>query len=142
MRKLPLWISVAFLTFSIGVACVLFWLLDYRPRVQNASTSAAEMPASSESELPELSFCQVTAKPEEYAGKLIRVRVVYSFGIHGATIGDRSCSSGETGTWVSVTPAMGDEITQVTEKAYGMKNVIADWQLLQSGQVPLPIAPL
>lgn len=134
MKKCALWISVALPTFSFGVTCTLFWLPDYRSRGQNASAPTAGTPASSESELLELSFCQIVAKPEEYEGKVIRIRAVYSFGIHGATIGDRSCSGGETGTWVSVTQAMWDELTRATEKAYGMKNVAGPIDMVAVGR--------
>lgn len=122
MKKVSLWVSISLLTFFVGVACVSIWLLNYRPGAQGEITPIIEQPARSESELPELPICQVVAKPEEYEGKVIRVRAVYAFGIHGATIGSKSCLSEETGTWVSVTPAMWDEIKQATEKAYGAKN--------------------
>lgn len=110
MKRTTLWIAVALV--GIGVLC--WWLLDAR-----SYAPVARLPASSESEILESSFCQLVAKPEVYEGKMVRVRVVYSFGIHGPTIGDRSCSTVDTITWVSLTPAMWDEVGRATESAYG-----------------------
>lgn len=121
MKKWGLWISVWFLTFSIGLTCASLWLPGQTSTRQKATV--AETTASSKSENMELSFCQVAAEPEKYEGKVIRLSAVYSFGLHGVTIGDASCSSEDLGTSVSITPAIWEEFERATEKAYGTKVV-------------------
>jgi hypothetical protein len=125
---------VALLTFAIGIICVFLWLQKHSSGGQKADTPPARTPISSEQELPEIHFCQLVARPDEYEGKVVRVHAVYSFGIHGATIGDRSCSSVETITWVSMTPAMWDEVTRATENAYGMKNMSGPLDIIAVGR--------
>jgi hypothetical protein len=131
MNRISLWLSAALLTFIIGVAGA--WLWFHQSHGQKANTLGST-PIASESGLPELSFCQIVAKPEEYEGKVIRLRGIYSFGIHGATIGDRSCLSAETQPWVSLTPAMWDEVTRAMENAYGMKNVSGALDMMAVGR--------
>jgi len=131
MNRITLWLSAALLTFIIGVAGA--WLWFHQSREEKADNLAGASIAS-ESGLPELSFCQLVAKPEEYEGKIIRVRGIYSFGIHGAVIGDRSCSSVETQTWVSLTPAMWDEVTRAMENAYEMTNVTGSLDMIAVGR--------
>lgn len=115
MKRTTVWISVALLAFLVGIGLLSWRLFDGG---SNALLSAG--PVSSESEIVESSLCQLVAKPEQYEGKMVRVRVVYMFGIHGATIADRSCQpTRDTITWVSLTPTMWDEVGRVTESAYG-----------------------
>jgi hypothetical protein len=123
MKRYTLCVCTALLTFIVGVACAFLWFLDHRPGVQKADTHLAVEPFTSKPEAAELSICQLEANPQEYEGKVVRVRAVYSFGKHGATLEDKNCSSAKAGTWVSVPPAIEDELTRATEAAYGMKNV-------------------
>ncbi|HYN23482.1 MAG TPA: hypothetical protein VES69_00400 [Pyrinomonadaceae bacterium] len=115
MKRITLWISVALVALLVGIAFLSWRLFDVG---SNAPLSGG--PIYSESEITESSLCQLVAKPEEYEGKMVRVRVVYMFGIHGPTIADRSCEpTSDTITWVSLTPAMWDEVGRATESAYG-----------------------
>jgi hypothetical protein len=54
--------------------------------------------------LPDLSFCEVVAKPADFDGKIIRLHAVFQFGLHGPTVGDRSCASVDNITWANLSP--------------------------------------
>src|SRR5688500_5996942 len=115
MKRTTVWKSTALLALLVGIAFLLWRLFDVG---SNAPLSGG--PISSESQITESSLCQLIAKPEEYEGKMVRVRVVYMFGIHGPTIADRSCQpTSDTITWVNLTPAMWDEVGRATASAYG-----------------------
>ena len=117
MKRTTVWKSAVLLVLLVGIALLLWRLFDSR---SNAPLSGK--PTSSEPEITDSSLCQLIAKPEAYEGKLVRVRVVYWFGLHGPTIADRSCQpTRDTITWISLTPAMRDEVGRATESAYGKK---------------------
>ena|SRR3989442_11603980 len=94
-----------------------WWLIQ---RKRNAARAAI---LASETHPPELSLCQLVADPTRYNGWVVRVRAVYSWGVHGSAIADNNCSDVDNTTWVDVSPGMRDEISRVTEKAYGLKGV-------------------
>jgi hypothetical protein len=77
MKKLSLRLSVAAVTFAVGVACVLLWFLCQGAR--EADTLLVAAPATPKPELIEVSLCQLVANPREYAGRQVRVRAMYAY---------------------------------------------------------------
>ena len=132
MNRITSWLGVALLTFIVGVAGAYFWI--HRSRGREANTNLAGAKTASEPELAELSYCQVVIKAEEYEGEVIRLHGVYSFGLHGATIGETGCMSEATQTWVSLTPAMRGEVERAMENAYGKKNVSGPLDIVAVGR--------
>ena len=53
---------------------------------------------------PDVRFCEVVAKPADFDGEIIRLRAVFQFGLHGPTVGDRSCASVDNITWANLSP--------------------------------------
>jgi len=76
MKRATLWMCVALLTFSIGVACVVLWFLDYSSAKPQDSAALAAAPLIPKTEPLELKFCQLVAAPGDYEGKVISVRAI------------------------------------------------------------------
>jgi hypothetical protein len=87
MRPLPVLVLVVSLLGLLS-ACA-------RP----TKTSQTAVPAPQD-----LRFCEVVAKPADLEGKIIRLHAVFSFGLHGPTVGDRSCASVDNLTWANLSP--------------------------------------
>ena len=134
MKRVTLWVCIALLTFSIGVACAFLWFLDRSSaKLQHSATSNFEH-LLSQAEPLDLVFCHLAAVPESYGGKLIRVQATYVMGMHGATLSDRNCSSFETRIWVSVSPTMWQELERAMEKAYESKDVTGELDMVAVGR--------
>ena len=134
MKRYTFWIGTALLTFVVGVTCASLWSLDHELGEQKANAPLVGKSVTSELEMGELSICQLETNAEEYEGKIVRVRAVYSLRKHGPTLEDLNCSSARTGIWVSVTPAMWNEIDRATVNAYGIKNAGGPLEILAVGR--------
>lgn len=84
--------------------------------------------------LPDLTFCDVVARPTDFEGKLIRLHAVFSFGIHGPTVGDRNCATVNNVTWANLSPAKWDELSHAAETAYGAKDSPGALDLIAVGK--------
>jgi hypothetical protein len=122
---------------SLVLSCAIFlaaiiasgwWFVRSK---RNAARSAI---IASEMRPPELSFCQLVADPTHYDGWVVRVHAVYSWGVHGSAIGDDNCSNVDNTTWVNLSPAMRDEMSRVTDDAYGMKHVSGPLRIIARGR--------
>jgi hypothetical protein len=82
-------------TFSLPLLVVLLICGCGRKTPQ---TQAAASPIP----VPDVTFCDVVAKPMDFEGKTIRLHAVFHFGIHGPTVGDRRCGSVENITWANL----------------------------------------
>ena len=85
MRPPPVLVLVVLL---LGVLCAC-------ARQTKTSHLAVPLP-------PDVRFCDVVAKPADFEGKIIRLHAVFSFGIHGPTVGDGDCASVENITWANL----------------------------------------
>jgi hypothetical protein len=121
VKRATLWVCVAILTFSIGVACAFFWFLDLNLAKQQSNSDGA--PPVSQGEPIELLFCHLMAVPNKYDGKIIRVQATYVVGKHGAMLEDETCPRVGGPVWVSMSPEMWEELKRSMERAYEIKNV-------------------
>jgi hypothetical protein len=99
-----------------------------------ARNSKTSQPVASQPPILELSFCDVVAKPDNYDGKILRLHAVFSFGIHGPTIGDRGCSTVDNITWANLSPAKWDELSHAAQSAYGAKDSPGAFDLVAVGK--------
>jgi hypothetical protein len=94
MRRLTLRIAVAFLTFLIGVATASIWMVSrIAGKEEPPCRGCAELYSSSE--IPTVTLCEISANPEQYRGKLVRVRAVFHNDAGAIHFFD-SCGSGGT----------------------------------------------
>jgi hypothetical protein len=117
MKKLTLRLSVAVITFVVGIACVLLWFLGQG--AQESDAILVEAPATPQPELIDVSLCQLVAHPGEYAGRQVRVRAMYVLRDNVSALSDGSCAGAEAITYVVSIPPVFDEIDRIRQKAYG-----------------------
>src|SRR5215210_7638870 len=116
--RLTFRLTIALLTFAVGVAAAIFWYAYRRPSVQTlenppcASPPNYEMPpvpcsgidSSALSSLPVIPYCDLVRNVARYENRIIRVRGIYSFNMENSAMDDPVCRSEEAWTWVEFEP--------------------------------------
>lgn len=123
MNRTALWVCIAILTFSVGVACVFLWFLKFNSAKQQSSPELSGAPTVSQEEPIELLYCHLIVAPEKYDGKVIRVQANFIVGIHGAQLRDKACPIVGGPIWVNMSSEIWEELNRAMEKAYEMKSV-------------------
>ena len=123
MKRTTLWVCVAFLTFSVGVACAFLWFFERDSSGLLCCPDPSGAPPITQSEPIDLLYCHLMAAPDEYDGKVIRVQGTYAVGIHGAQFGVKDCPRAGGPVWVSMSPEMWEELSRAMETAYETKSV-------------------
>ena len=116
--RLTFRLTIALLTFSIGVATAIFWFAYHRPSVQTlenppcASPPNYEMPSvpcsgtdfSALSSLPVIPYCDLVRDSALHENQIIRVSGVYSFNMENSALDDPTCRNENAWTWVESEP--------------------------------------
>lgn len=123
MKRTALWICIAVLTFSVGVACAFLWFLELNSSERQSSPSLSGASPVSQSEPIDLLYCHLMAAPDKYDDKVIRVQATYVVGIHGAQFGAKDCPRAGGPVWVSMSPEMWEELNREMERAYEARSV-------------------
>jgi hypothetical protein len=121
MKRVTLCPLIAFLTFSIGVACAFLWFLARDPAEGRSSPDLAAELLNFRAEPLDVSFCHLIVVPENYAGRVIRFQATYVMSTHGTMIMESSCSGFDTRVHVSVSPGTWEEVAQAMENTYGTR---------------------
>jgi hypothetical protein len=77
MKRLPLRVAVALITFTVGVSAAAAWLLRHQPApkfVEPTCRGCEQSCSSAPAELETVPFYELTANPERLSGRLVRVR--------------------------------------------------------------------
>ena len=107
MKNLAIRLTVALITFTVGVLPVMVWheltrdpfdawmeeaCAQRREPCASPSSSVphADRPGE-EGLLPVLAYCELVGNPERYDGKIVRVRATLRMSIHGLFLSDVTC---------------------------------------------------
>lgn len=121
MKRVTLCPLIAFLTFSIGVACASLWLLARDPVEGRSGSDLAAGPLDLRAEPLDVLFCHLTAVPENYEGRVIRFEATYVMRTRGTITMESSCSGFDTYMYVSVSPGAWEEVAWAFEDVYGRR---------------------
>lgn len=121
MKRVTLCPLVAFLTFSIGVACAFLWFLARDPAEGRSGPDLAAEPLNLRTEPLDVLFCHLTVVPENYAGRVIRFQATYVMRTRGTITMGSSCSGFDTLVDVSVSLGAWEEVARAFENAYGRR---------------------
>jgi hypothetical protein len=123
MKRTALRVCIVLLTFSVGVACVFIWFLEFNSAKQQSSPEFSGASTASQEEPIELPYCHLMAAPDKYDGKVIRVQANFIVGVHGAQLRDKACPIVGGPVWVNMSSEMWEQLNRAMEKAYEMKSV-------------------
>ena len=95
MKRIIFWLVVISFIFGLGTATMLLY-----PNIFNkpAQTEISAEPATRHTdtaaeEIPNPDFCELTANPEKYDGKIVRLSAKLLMGLEGAWFSDAKCGA-------------------------------------------------
>ncbi len=134
MKRTAVWICIALLTFSVGVACAFLWFLELNSSERQSIPNLSGASPVARNEQADLLYCHLMAAPDEYDGKVIRVQATYVVGLHGAQFGVKNCPGLGGPVWVSMSSEMWDELNREMERAYEEKSVSGPLEVVFVGR--------
>jgi hypothetical protein len=117
MRRLPIRLFVAVLTFAIGVVVSSFWFAYRLPAVVTLGIPLCAGPPNYEttssvpcsgtnlsalSSLPVVRYCDLVGHSSSHNNQIVRVRGIYSFNMENSALYDPACPDEDAWTWVEV----------------------------------------
>jgi hypothetical protein len=91
MRRTIFWVLITAFTFTVGVSAAFIWFA--KKTNETAATKLTTAPETiSQTEMAQLSVCDLANNPEKYNGRTVRVKAKLFFFIHGFSFIDPNCA--------------------------------------------------
>lgn len=93
MKRVTTWLLVIFLTFTLGVTATLIYL-SFNTSNSQKSETPVNLPVNKENKVAgpsTLSLCELSNKPQEYNGKVVRLSATLLFGTEGSWFSSQDC---------------------------------------------------
>lgn len=133
MRRVVIRLSIALVTFALGIAATLFWIEYKRPVAQEPPTPPCVQPPNYESvsvpcsgvdlsslgELPDFSYCELLDNADRYSDVVIRLHANFNGFIHGLFLYDKQCSVKNNNIAVKFLASTEQESRQTLSQAAG-----------------------